>query len=166
MNQLLGSAQAFAKGGNGRAQSVIQQNDFVDSVSGINSHFTDSGLFGVSVEGPGSHSAELLKVAIDQLNRLRDPIAENELSKAKNALKMSFLLEIENSSNRLEELARNFATHGNLTFAQFAEQVDAVSSEQINNAARRVLGGKPTMIVTGGAINMVPTITDVQRQLN
>jgi len=40
-----------------------------------------------------------------------------------------------------------------------------VTSEQINKAASRVLSGKPTMLVTGGAINMVPSVTDVQRQL-
>jgi len=28
------------------------------------------------------------------------------------------------------------------------------------------LSGKPTMLVTGGAINLVPTITEVARQLN
>ena len=64
MNQLIGSAKAFGTG-NGRSQSVIQQNDFVDQFGGINSHFTDSGLFGVSVEGPGSHSGDLLHVATD-----------------------------------------------------------------------------------------------------
>jgi predicted Zn-dependent peptidase len=79
---------------------------------------------------------------------------------------MNFLLEIENSSNRLEELARNFSTHGNLTIGQYAAQIDAVTSDQINMAARRALNGKPTIVVTGGAINLVPTITDVQRQLN
>jgi hypothetical protein len=45
---------------------------------------------------------------------------------------MNFLLEIENSSNRLEELARNFSTHGNLTIGQFAQQIDAVTGDQIN----------------------------------
>jgi len=28
-------------------------------------------------------------------------------------------------------------------------------------AARRALNGKPTIVVTGGAINLVPTITEV-----
>ena len=115
MNQILGSAKAFSKENSGRASGVIQSNEFVDSFHGVNSHFSDTGLFGVSVEGAGSHSADLLKVAIDQLDRLRQPINEQELARAKNALKMNFLLEIENSSNRLEELARNFSTHGNLT---------------------------------------------------
>jgi predicted Zn-dependent peptidase len=77
-------------------------------VSGINSHFTDSGLFGIAVEGAGSHSADLLKVAIEELDNLRRPISDAELSRAKNALKMNFLLAMENSSDRLEEVARNF----------------------------------------------------------
>jgi len=28
------------------------------------------------------------------------------------------------------------------------------------------MSGKPTMLVTGGAINLVPTITEVAKQLN
>jgi len=39
--------------------------------------------------------------------------------------------------------------------------IDDVSSEDINRAASRALASKPTMIVTGGAINLVPGITDV-----
>jgi predicted Zn-dependent peptidase len=56
-------------------------------------------------------------------------------------------------------------TFGNLTFNQYCDRIDAVTSDQINAAATKVLGGKPTMLVTGGAINLVPTVTDVQRQL-
>merc|ERR1711957_986341 len=84
--------------------------------SAINSHFTDSGLFGINVEGPGSHSAELLQVAVEELNRLREPITDSELNRAKNLLKMNVMMALENSGDRLEEIARNFQTFGNLTF--------------------------------------------------
>ena len=40
--------------------NLMQQHEFVDSASAINSHFTDTGLFGMNIEGPGSHSNELL----------------------------------------------------------------------------------------------------------
>jgi len=65
MNQLLGSAKAFNKHNSGRSAEVVRSNEFVDSFHGVNSHFTDTGLFGVSIEGAGSHSADLLKVALD-----------------------------------------------------------------------------------------------------
>lgn len=172
MNTLIGSATAFSSGGPGKGMyaravtSLMQNNNFVDSASSINSHFTDSGLFGLNIEGPGSHSAELMAVLMEELNRLREPIPEVELARAKNILKMNVLMAMERQEERLEEIARNFMTFGNLTFHQYCDQIDAVTSDQINAAASRALAGKPTMVVTGGAINLVPTITEVSRMLN
>jgi predicted Zn-dependent peptidase len=166
MNELIGQANAFGAGNSGRAHTVVRDNGFVDTVSGINSNFTDSGLFGIKITGSGSHSADLLKVCIDQLNGLRQPINETELIRAKNTLKMNFMLAMEGSGDRLEEVARNYQTHGSLTLWKHCEAIDAVTSHQINAAATAALAGKPTMVVTGGSINLVPSITDVQRQLH
>ena len=79
---------------------------------------------------------------------------------------MNVLMAMERQDERIEEVARNFMTFGDLTFSSYCERIDAVTSEQINAAASKVMSGKPTMLVTGGAINLVPTITDVARQLN
>ena len=57
-------------------------------------------------------------------------------------------------------------TYGNLTFHKYCEKIDQVTSRQINEAAYKLLTGMPTMVITGGEINMVPTITDVRRQFN
>lgn len=165
MQELVGSAHAFAAGNNGRAHAAVKNNGFLDGMSGVNSNFTDSGLFGVKVAGAGSHSKDLLQVALETLDSLRQPIDEVELARAKNALKMNFLLAMENSGDRLEEVARNYATIGQLTIHNHLEAIENVTSAQINEAAKRTLAGKPTMVVTGGAINMVPSMTDVQRQL-
>jgi len=172
MNQLIGSATAFSSGGPGKGMycravtNLMQGNSFVDQASSINSHFTDSGLFGLQIEGPGSHSAELMHALLEEMNRLREPISEQELNRAKNCLKMNILMAMERQEERLEEIARNFMTFGNLTFHQYCERIDQVSSQSINMAATRMLAGKPTMVVSGGAINLVPSVTDVQRQLN
>lgn len=62
MNQLIGSATAFSTGGPGKGMhcraitNMMQRHNFVDGASAINTHFSDSGLFGMTVEGPGSHS--------------------------------------------------------------------------------------------------------------
>lgn len=165
MNELLGSAHAFGNLNSGRAHQAVRSNGFLDTISCINSNFTDSGLFGINVSGAGSHSADLLKVAIEELDGLRQPINETELTRAKNNLKMNFMLAMESSADRLEEVARNYQSHGNMTLWKHCEAVDAVTGAQINAAATLALSGKPTMIVTGGSINLVPSMTDVQRQL-
>lgn len=172
MNTLIGQATAFSSGGPGKGMycravtNLMQQHGFIDGASAINSHFTDSGLFGINVEGPGSHSAELLQVAVEELNRLREPISDAELNRAKNLLKMNVMMALENSGDRLEEIARNFQTFGALNIHEYIDKINAVTSDQINRAATKCLAGKPTMVVSGGAVNLVPGISDVSRMLN
>jgi len=79
---------------------------------------------------------------------------------------MNVMMALENSGDRLEEIARNFQTFGNLTFQEYTAKIDSVTSDQINRAASKCLAGKPTMVVSGGAVNLVPGITDVSRMLN
>ena len=165
MESLIGSARGFGSGST-RANGLMRSSDFVDSASCINSHFSDSGLFGMNIEGPGSHSAELMTAMVEELNKLREPIPDQELARAKNALKMQVLVAMEDQDTRLEEIARNFQTFGNLTFHQYCDRIDAVTSDQINSAASRVLSGKPTLLVTGSSINLVPGVTDVARMLH
>ena len=172
MNQLIGSAQAFSSGGPGKGMhcravtNLMQKHNFVDGASALNSHFSDSGLFGMTIEGPGSHSKELMSLVTDELNALKAPIDEVELNRAKNILKMNVLMAMERTEDRLEEIARNFMTYGDLTFHKYCEKIDAVTSSDVNRVASKLLAGKPTMLVTGGAINLVPNVTDVSRQLN
>jgi len=172
VNTLIGSAQAFSSGGPGKGMycrsitNLMQRHNFVDAASGIHSAFTDSGLFGMNIEGPGSHSKELMSLLMEELNRLKEPIGDEELNRAKNILKMQILMALERQEDRLEEIARNYRDFGNLTIHEYCNQIDNVTSSQINQAVSRALQGTPTMVVTGGAINLVPTITDVQRQLS
>ena len=146
--------------------NLMQKNAFVDGASALNHHFTDSGLFGLTIEGSGSHSQDLMNLAIEELNNLKSPIDEVELNRAKNILKMNVLMAMERTDDRLEEIARNFMTFGDLTFHQYCDKIDNVTSDDVNRVATQLLSGKPTLLVTGGAINMVSSAADVSRQLN
>jgi len=132
MQELMGSAHAFSPSGSGRASLAVKDNGFLDGLDGINSNFTDSGLFGVKVTGAGSHSQDLFQVALSSLDGLRNPINESELARAKNNVKMNFMLAMERGGDRLEEVARNYATHGNLTISGHLDKIDAVTSTEIN----------------------------------
>jgi mitochondrial-processing peptidase subunit alpha len=122
---MIGSATAFSSGGPGKGMhcraitNMMQRNNFVDSASAINSHFSDSGLFGIQLEGPGSHSQELMNVLIEEMANLRNPIDDVELNRSKNVLKMNVLMAMERSEDRLEEVGRNYLTYGDLTFHQY-----------------------------------------------
>lgn len=49
----------------------------------------------MTIEGPGSHSQELMMVLLEELNRLKEPISDQELARAKNILKMNVLMSME-----------------------------------------------------------------------
>ena len=102
---------------------------------------------------------------MEQLNGLKQKISDEELQRAKNMLKMQILLTMEKQEDRLEEIAKNYLTFGDLTFHQYTEMIDNVTAKNVNDCASRVLEGKPTLLVTGDAINLVPNVTEVQRQL-
>lgn len=173
MSALLGSTDGLVHrkpGHNNLARAITnlsQEHSFVDRAYVTNAHFSDSGIFGLTVEGPGSHSTDLMEVLLEELNELREGISDEELTRAKNRLKMNVLSEMERRGDRLEEVGRNYlAFGGNLTFHQYCDKIDSVTSSDINDAASNMMGGKPTILVQGSAINVVPTINDVQRQLN
>ena len=101
MQTLIGSATGFSSGGPGKGMycraitNLMQRHNYVDGASALNTHFTDSGLFGMSIEGPGSHSSELMSLLVEELNRLKQNISDEELNRAKNILKMNLLMAME-----------------------------------------------------------------------
>jgi len=169
---LLGNANSSQRNqpGHGRynraSENLVQKHNFVDRANAVNHHFSDTGLFGISVEGPGANSEDLMRAAVEELHGLTRHISDEELQRAKNQLKMEIALNSGDHSNRLEEAARNYMTHGHLTFHQYANKIDSVSADDVNRYVSRVLESKPTLLVTGGAINLVPSVSDVQRMLN
>jgi processing peptidase subunit alpha len=172
MNTLIGSAQAFSVGGPGKGMycraitNLMQRYAFVDGAGAMNNMFSDNGLFGMTIEGPGSNARDLMFLALQELHRLREPISDEELSRAKNILKMNILQSLERDEDRLEEMTKNYATFGTLTFQHYLENIDAVTSDQINQIAIEMLKGRPTLVVTGSAINTVQSLGDINKLLN
>lgn len=68
MNTLMGNATSFSSGGPGKGMycraivNLMQRYHFVSGVTTINSHFSDSGIFGISINGPAEAAQSLLQV--------------------------------------------------------------------------------------------------------
>lgn len=62
MNTLIGNATSFSSGGPGKGMycraitNMMQKYNFVESASALNGHYEDSGIFGMSITGPGKDS--------------------------------------------------------------------------------------------------------------
>lgn len=108
MSALIGDSKVLNDGFPGRGihsrsvKNIVQKHPFVEHAYGINNHFTDSGLFGIGIEGQGSHSADIMNIALEELNRLRSgDVQEEELVRTKNIMKSEILIHLEDSESRL-----------------------------------------------------------------
>ena len=48
---------------------------------------------------------------------------------------------------------------------EYANLIEQVTSKDINEAAELLIGRKPTLVVTGNAVNLVPSVADIQQRL-
>ncbi len=135
MNTMIGNATSFSSGGPGKGMycraivNLMQRHNFIESASSINTHFGDTGLFGLSLNGPGKNVKDLTLVGLEELHKLRIKISDEELNRAKNILKINILMAMERREDRLEEIARNYMTYGSMTFIDYCKKIDAVTSE-------------------------------------
>jgi predicted Zn-dependent peptidase len=117
----------------------MQKLHFIISADVVSSHFTDSGLFGLTVVGAGSHSVDLVSCLMEELHKLREPINETELRRAKNLSKIHIMMALESSANRCDEMSRHLSTYGKVDFQAVLNRIDQVTSNSINRAATKML---------------------------
>ena len=109
---LLGSASSFSSGGPGKGmhnwanKKIVQQHYFIHECEAISSHFSDSGLFGLSFTGSSHNSKDILLQMINIFNEFKNGVNEVDLQRAKNMIKRQVLLNLGNQGDRLEEVAK------------------------------------------------------------
>lgn len=102
---------------------------------------------------------------LDELKKLTVSIPTEELERAKNILKMNILMAMERKEDRIEEIARNQMTYKKLTFMDYCQRIDEVTSDKINKAAKRMLTRQPTMVAMGEAVEKIPDLSLIRSYL-
>jgi zinc protease len=106
------------------------------------SHFTfeDVGLFSVAATHPEANRAEVERRVIGEIERMKKfgPTAY-ELAQAKNASQVQFLGEMETALGQAQALSEYESRGSYRDIAARIERLDAVTAEEIRDAARRYL---------------------------
>lgn len=110
-----------------RSNKALSRYPFLDTLSPINHSFSDSGLFGINVTGASSHSADLMSVAIHELQRLSQDISDEEFERGVMQLRMQVLMQLENEDARVEEAARS-VNLSNFRYLHLEEQISGYRS--------------------------------------
>lgn len=173
LHTLFGAGTGFSVGGPGKGMhnwandKILRRHYFIQECEAINSHFTDSGLFGLSFTGSSSNCKEILNEMLGIFEAFRSGVNEVELNRAKNMLKRQVLLNVSNQMDRLEEVVRTYAIHKDIkVIDNYINMIDSVTPEKISKVINKMIQGKPTLVVTGNAVNLVPSVSDIQKLLN
>ncbi|MBE3046974.1 insulinase family protein [Candidatus Bathyarchaeota archaeon] len=157
---LLGGGGSFSAGGPGKGMysrlytNVLNQHAWVESCLAFNHTYTDSGLFGISASCIPGRTASMLDVMCRELKSLTldagyAALSETEVSRAKNQLRSSLLMNLESRMVELEDLGRQVQIHGRkIPVADMCERIDALTVGDLRRVAARVFGsGAPTVVL-------------------
>ncbi|KAG5914276.1 hypothetical protein E4U61_005939 [Claviceps capensis] len=173
LQTLLGGGGSFSAGGPGKGMysrlytNVLNQHGWIESCLSFNHCYTDSGLFGISASCLPGHTSSMLDVICQELRaltldngvaRLRD----GEVTRAKNQLRSSLLMNLESRMIQLEDLGRSVQIHGRkVPVRDMCAKIEALTVQDLRRAASMVVGG---LVENPGKGSGAPTVVVQEAQ--
>ncbi|MEW5767295.1 MAG: pitrilysin family protein [bacterium] len=114
----------------------------------------ESGLFvvygGVSLE----HYAEVIKITLSELSKLKEErVGEAELSKTKQQLKGNLVLSLEDTASRMSRLAKTEIYFNRFfTIDEILSQIEAVTAEDVQRVAENIFRNDSLTVTTIGPL--------------
>lgn len=170
LQTLLGGGGSFSAGGPGKGMysrlytHVLNQFYFIENCVAFNHSYSDSGIFGISVSCVPQAAAQVVQVIAAQFHDTfandNLQLTEEEVSRAKNQLKSSLLMNLESKLVELEDMGRQVQIHGHkVPVSEMISQIEKLTPNDIKRVAETVFTGrvrnssastgKPTVVMQG-----------------
>ncbi|XP_070779093.1 ubiquinol-cytochrome c reductase core protein 2a [Enoplosus armatus] len=165
LQRILGAGPHVKRGSNitsklsqGIAKATAQPFD----ATAFNATYSDSGLFGIYTIAQAESAGEVINAAIAQVRGVAEGnVSEADITRAKNQVKAEYLMSIENSESLLEEIGAQALTTGAYHLPDTVVQaIDAVTHDNVIEAAKKFVDGKKTMAASGRLMN-TPFVDEV-----
>lgn len=155
LQTLLGGGGSFSTGGPGKGmhsrvyKTVLNQYFWVESMQTFNHAYSDAALFGFYGQVAPDKADQFCKITTDLLQTLNH-FTEEEVSRAKNALKSSIAMNLETNAVVMEDIGRQLLMLDRVALtSDFHKMIDEVTGADLVAAAKEVLRSKPCMAVHG-----------------
>jgi len=171
LQMFLGGGGSFSTGGPGKGMhtrlytDVLNRHHWVESCQASSVMYTDSGLFTIySTVVP--EAADKFVLVLARIFSGLTRITEEELNRAKNALKSSIHMNLEMRAVMVEDIGRQLVLAGKVGTAQeFGRMVDAVTADDLRQTLWHCLASRPT-VVAYGAVERLPAYDKIHQQLS
>ena len=164
LQMMLGGGSSFSAGGPGKGMfsrlytQVLNRHYWAESVESFLAIHEHSGLLGIDGACPPESLPNLAQVIMQQFGTLAVvPVSDIELSRAKNMLKSSMMMQLESRLVQCEDIARQFITYGHRdSQAKMCEKIDAVTAVDIMAVATRMMKQVPSVGAVGSDLSKLP----------
>ena len=132
-------------------QEIRERRGLAYSVWSERVAYVDAGFLSVGLGTGPEHVAEVLDIVTEELARLgADGITERELAIANGNLRAETLLACEDSGARMSRIGAGMLLHGEvLTVDEVLARVEALTLDDVHEAARTVVAAPRTLSVVG-----------------
>ncbi|KAI1078473.1 peptidase M16 inactive domain-containing protein [Whalleya microplaca] len=173
LNTLLGGGGSFSAGGPGKGMysrlytNVLNQHAWVESCISFNHSYTDSGLFGISAQCVPGRTQHMLDVMCQELRLLTvetgfAALGHVEVSRAKNQLRSSLLMNLESRMVELEDLGRQVQVHGRkVPVQEMCRKIESLTVADLRRVAKQVVSGLVQNVGNGSG---APTVVIQEAQ--
>jgi predicted Zn-dependent peptidase len=133
-------------------QTIREDRGLAYSVYAYSSPFSDTGLLGVYAAASPGKMAQVLRLAGAEMARLgREGPVPEELQRAKDQVKASLLLGLENTSNRMSRLGRSLLLLGRVMgLDEVTRRIEAVTIEGMRELAAKTFHPSQAALATVG----------------
>lgn len=154
LQTILGGGGSFSAGGPGKGMysrlytNVLNHHGWLESCVAFNQSYTDSGFFGISGSCSPARVGDMLDVVCRELNSLTldnssAALQAAEVSRAKNQLRSSLLMNLESRMVQLEDLGRQVQVHGKKVGPkEMCAKIDALTVDDVRRVAKAVFRGR------------------------
>jgi hypothetical protein len=170
IDTLLGGGASFSAGGPGKGmysrlyREVLNEKPWVENVNAFSTQLYDVGLVGVYGSAMPEHAGDLASLMAAHLARLvEEPVAGPELSRARNQLASSVLMNLETRGLLCEDIGRQILGHGKrLDPAELCRRIQAVTPGDLQRVMRAALAHPPAFAAVGD-VATVPDYASIHK---
>ena len=132
-------------------QNVREKRGLVYSISSGVTAYSDAGILSVYAGTSLDSVDEVLRLTLEEFRKLKgEPLPAEELRRAKDHLKGSLMLSLENTGSRMSHLARQEIYFGRqIGLDELLQGIEAVQAHDVQRIANEVLAGPLAASVLG-----------------
>ncbi|VVB14592.1 unnamed protein product [Arabis nemorensis] len=160
MQTMLGSWNKSVGGGRHMGSELAQRvaiNEIAESIKAFNTNYKDTGLFGIYAVAKPDCLEDLAYAIMYQVTKLAYRVSEDDVTRAQNQLKSSFLCHLDGTTPVAEDIGRQLLTYGRrIPTAELFARIDAVDTGAVKRVANKYIYDKDIAISAIGPIQGLP----------